>query len=151
MIRFIRWGLMSVLVPLLAACAAPGAKFTGLPVPVADQGDIYLYRADNLYAIGQPFDVMLDDKAIGKLYNASYQHLRRPAGNYLLKVSPGYNAKTSEITVQVTPGKTQFFQFDFQYDLILGSLGNSSFPNSSIQARPQERALVDLRDLSAAK
>ncbi|MDP3291040.1 MAG: hypothetical protein Q8M43_03325, partial [Sulfuricurvum sp.] len=60
---------------LFTACA-PGPKFSGLTVPKNNQGDVYLYRKNALFAIGSKFEIDLDGNKVGDLYNASYLHLQ---------------------------------------------------------------------------
>lgn len=152
MLRFARLILSVSLASIGVACStAAGEKFSGPATPVNDQGDIYVYRASSVFALAQAFDVALDGKLVGSLSNASYLHLRLPAGKYLLNVSPGSSAKISVIEVKPELGKAIFFRYEFQYDLTLGPVGNSLFPNASIQPRGRETALLDLKELSAAK
>ena len=52
-------------VSLMAACAsATGPQFSGIATPVADQGDVYLYRTEAFSAGGDAFTVKLNDKEI---------------------------------------------------------------------------------------
>jgi hypothetical protein len=141
---------VAALATLVTACAAPGPKFTGAIAPVNDRGDVYLYRTSSIYAVAQAFDVALDGKPVGSLQSASYLHWRLPAGKYALKVSPGGSAKVSEIQIAPEAGRASFYQFDFQYEFILGVYGNASFPNSSIQPRSAEAALLAMKELNAA-
>ena len=147
MIRFAKFMFIAMFAFIVCACAtAPGQKFTGLATPVQDKGDIYIYRTSAIFAVGQSFEVTLDGKQVGNLYNASYLHLRLPEGSYVLKVSPGGIAKTSDIQVQSKPG-TQIF---FEYDFATGPLANGFFIGSSIQPRAQEKALQDLKELKSS-
>jgi len=147
MIKLSKLIFIVILALIVSACAsAPGQKFTGLAEPVVDQGDIYIYRTSALFAVAQPFEVSLDGKQVGNLYNASYLHLRLPEGNYVLKVSPGFLAKTSDIQVHLMPGKQAFFEYDFQ----TGLLANGFFLGSTIEPRDQEKALNDLKELKSS-
>ena len=132
----------------LSACAtAPGPKLSGLAQLSSTESDVYVYRGSAIFAGGQAFDVALDGKAIGALYNGSYLHMRLPPGAYTLKVSPGGMAKSSELRIQAEVGKAAFFQYDF----VTGLLANAFFVGASIQPREQARAEMDMKELSAAK
>lgn len=132
----------------LAACAtATGSKFSGVEPSAADEGDVYLYRTSGLYASGQAFSVFLDGKPITDLPNASYIRLRLPPGSYTLKVTPGPMTKTSELTVKVEPGKTNFYQYAF----VSNPLANVFFLGSAIELREPAKAIVDLKELQASK
>lgn len=133
---------------ILSACAAaPGQKFSGLAAPKNELGDVYLYRTEALAASGSAFEVTLDGKKIGDLYNASFLHLELPTGNYLLKVSPPGLSQSSELRIQSESGKAKFFQYDF----VTGPLYNIFFIGSSIQPKDATLALNDLKDLNSAK
>lgn len=148
MIQSIKRLFIVAMAVVLSACAtAPGQKFSGLTDPGKDRGDVYLYRASALFASGQSFEVALDGKKVGDLFNASYLHLRLAPGKYTLKVSPGGLAKTSDLQIQVEPGVTSFYQYDF----VTGPIANVFFIGSSIQPRKQEQALLDLKELNSAE
>lgn len=133
---------------LLSACAtAPGQKFAGVATPEKDQGDIYLYRGSAIFAMGSAFDVTLNSKKVGELYNASYLRLQLAPGSYALRVSPGGFAKTSDLVVVAEPGKSSFYEYDF----VTGPLANGFFIGSSIQPREPAKALADLEKLNSAK
>jgi len=139
--------IVLLLASMLSACAtAPGQKFTGVVTPASDQCDIYLYRASSISMVGRAFDVSLDGKPVGKLFNASYLQMRVPAGQHKLTVIPGGVGKNSDIQVEAKPGQTMFFQYNF----ITGLLTNIFFAGSNIEPRDQERALQDLKELTAA-
>lgn len=147
MIKFVKYVFIVMLAFIVSACAtAQGQKFAGLVTPVIDQGDIYIYRKSAIFAVGQAFEVTLDGKQVGKLYNASYLHLRLPEGNYVLKVSPGGLAKTSDVQIHSTPSKQIFFEYDF----VTGPVANVFFIGSSIQQRDQEKAMQDLKELKSS-
>jgi hypothetical protein len=129
---------------LLSACAtAPGPEFTGVKPPIANKGDIYLYRTSAFYAIGQSFAVSVDDEVVGKLYDASYLALRLTPGTHTLTVKPGGLSNVSNLDIQVRPGATHFYQYDF----VTGPLANSFFIGSSIEPRDRTTALSDLQSL----
>jgi len=133
---------------MLGACAtAPGPKFLGIATPVKNRGDVYLYRTSAIFAIAQAFEVTLDGRKVGELYNASYLHLRLPAGKFSLKVSPGGLSESSTRQIQPKPGKPIFFQYDF----VTGPLANGFFVGSSIDPRSEAQALHDLKALNSAK
>ena len=135
---------------LLTACATAGPKFAGLAAPVPGQGDIYIYRASSAYAIAQSFEVTVDGRPAGKLVNASYLHLRLPPGPHTVVVAPGGPAKPMATRIESKAGTTQFFQWDFEYNLLLGTLGNADFPNAALHPRDRERALAEMQELGAA-
>jgi hypothetical protein len=145
---FMQRSLVVAMAFLLSACAsAPGKIFSGVVTPEKDQGDVYLYRTSAIFATATSFGVTLNGERVGDLYNASYLHLRLPAGKYTVKVSPGGLSKTSELQIEPELGKSSFFQYDFT----TGPLANMFFVGSSIQPRTQERALLDLAELKSAK
>lgn len=135
---------------LLTACATAGPKFAGLSTPAPDQGDIYLYRASSPYGIGQAFDVTVDGRPAGRLVNASYLHLRLAPGTHTVVVAPGGPAKPMATSIVAKAGTTQFFQWDFEYNLLLGTLGNADYPKAALHPRDRERALSEMQDLGAA-
>ncbi len=130
---------------LFTACA-PGPKFSGLTVPKNDQGDIYLYRKNALFAIASKFEIDLDENKVGDLYNASYLHLQLPQGKHILKVSPGALAQSSTLEIQSEPNKIALYEYDF----VSGPLANPFFIGSSIQPRTREQAIADMKELNAA-
>lgn len=144
--RWLCWWMM-VVAMVSVGCATDGQRFSGVEAPVGDQGDIYLYRTSALYAIGQPFEVKLDGEKAGELNNASYLYFRLAPGKHTLKVYPGGLSKSSELTVEVEPGKTAFYQYGFPS----GLLSNTLFIGSSIEPRERERALRDLAELRLSR
>lgn len=133
---------------MLSACVtAPGQKFAGILAPEKNQGDVYLYRTDALFSMGSAFEVALDSKKVGELYNASYLHLRLAPGRYNLKVSPGLLAQSSDLMIEAEPGKSRFYQYDF----VTGPLANAFFIGSSIKPRDAAYALTDMEKLNSAK
>lgn len=138
----------TVIAGLLGACAtATGPKFSGLELPSADQGDVYLYRTSAFFGIGQSFDVYLDGRKIADLPNASYARLRLTPGSYVLKVVPGGMAKTSDLRISIEPGKSQFYQYNF----VTGPLANLFYIGATIEVREQSKAFEDLKELQASK
>lgn len=140
--------VVALVAVVLSACAtAPGPKFSGLGAPKDGLGDIYLYRTDAFAASGAGFEVMLDGKKVGDIYNASYLHLQLAPGSYFLKVSPHALAKSSELQIQVEAGRRKFFQYDFTS----GPLYNPYFIGSSIEPREEALALNELKNLNSAR
>lgn len=132
---------------LLCGCAtAPGGKFSQLKNLVPDKGDVYLYRDDAFFAIGDAFSISVDGQAAGSLYNASYLVLRLPPGLHSLKVAPHALAKSSVKEIDVKPGEASFWQFDF----VTGPLANAMFIGSSIQSRDPALAVENMKALSEA-
>jgi hypothetical protein len=148
MIRLAKFIFVALLVSIFTGCAS-GPQFSGVAPPASDLGDVYLYRTSTLFAMAQAFDVSLDGKPVGSLYDGSYLHLRLPAGKYALRVSPGGSAKISTIEIQPELGRAIHFQFDYPYDSRYTPLSN--FAKSSIQPRSSEIALQALTQLKSAK
>jgi hypothetical protein len=132
---------------MLSACAtAPGAKFSGITTPEKSRSDIYLYRTNALFSMGSAFDVALDNQKVGKLYNASYLHLRLNPGSHSIRVSPGGLGKSSDLEIVAKPGINSFYEYDF----VTGPLANAFFIGSSIKPRETAQALIDLDKLNSA-
>ena len=135
-------------VSLMTACAsATGPQFSDIVKPVADQGDVYLYRTESFAAGGDAFTVKLNDKEIDPLANGSFQHLRLAPGSYALTVKPSGLAKTSAVTMDVQAGKTLFYRYEFPTGLLM----NIAFIGSSIEIKDEATALADLKTLKAMK
>lgn len=148
LLRAIKLFILLLITSALLACAtATGPAFNGVEPTAADKGDVYLYRTSGLYASGVAFSVSLDAKQIADLPNASFVRLRLPPGKYTLNVNPGPLTKTSDLTVQVEPGKSSFYQYAFISNL----LANIFFLGSAIEPRDEATALADLKELKASK
>jgi hypothetical protein len=148
MLKSLKLAFLALVVAVLSACAtAPGAKFTELAPVAPEMADVYVYRTSGVYASAQAFEVTLDGKAAGQLFNASYLHLRLPPGNHVLKVAPGGFGKISELQFQAEAGKQTFMQYDF----VGGLLGNAFFIGSSIKPRDSLVAVAELKELKSAK
>lgn len=150
MIRSAKFIFVALIVSIVTGCAS-GPQFSGVAAPVSDLGDVYLYRTSTLFAMGQAFDVGLDGKPVGSLYDGSFLHLRLPAGKFALNVSPGGGAKISTLNIQPELGRAIYFQFDYPYDSRQNAMGNARFLGSSIQPRGSEVALRALTQLKSAK
>lgn len=137
--------LLSVL--LIASCAtAPGSRFHGVSETPSSSTDLYIYRQRAFFASGQKFNVLVDGRSVGALFNESFLLLRMNPGVHTLTVEPGGPAKISNITVYARPGEKAFFEFDFA----TGPLANLLFIGSAIEARAIEKAIEEMRDLRAA-
>lgn len=135
-------------VSLMTACvSATGPQFSGIATPVADKGDVYLYRTESFAAGGDAFTVMLNNKEIDPLANGSFQHLRLAPSSYALTVKPSGLAKTSAITIDVLPAKTLFYRYEFP----TGILTNLMFLGSSIEPKDEATAVAELKTLKAMK
>lgn len=146
--KYIKLFITASAAVLLSACAsAPGTKFSGITPPEKNQGDVYLYRGDALFSMGSAFDVALDSKKVGELFNASYLRLQLAPGNHQLRVAPGGLGKNSDLTIVAVAGKSRFYQYDF----VTGLLANAFFIGSSIKPRASAQALNDLKKLKSAK
>ena len=139
---------IALLLLQLSACAtAPGQAFSQIEQPKSDKGNIYLYRTGALFAIGEGFNVQVDNKDSGKLFNKSYLMFSLSPGKHVLKVSPkGIAAKVSELNVEAAAGATSFYQYDF----VTGPLANFFFVGSSIAPREKDVALTALKELKSA-
>lgn len=147
-IRTIKLVTLLLLTSVLLACAsATGPAFSGVEPTAADQGDVYLYRTSGLYAAGAAFNVSLDGKQVADLPNASFVRLRLAPGKYMLNVNPGPLTKTSDLSVQVEPGKSSFYQYTF----ISNVLANVFFLGSAFEIRDEAIAVTDLKALKASK
>jgi hypothetical protein len=145
--QFANFVILFSVATLLSACAtAPGPAFTDVPPPIANKGDVYLYRTSAFYAVAQSFIVSVDDEVVGKLYDASYLALRLIPGTHTLTVKPGGLANVSNLDIQVRPGSTHFYQYNFQTTI----LSNAFFMGSSIEPRDRATALGDLQGLKRA-
>src|SRR5450830_1294876 len=139
--------LVFVMFQLTGCRTAPGARFTALAPIDTEKGDVYLYRTKAFVAMGQDFDVKVQDLPAGRLYNESYLHFRLNPGPYKLTVTPGPFGVRSHLNIEVKAGERSFYQFDFP----TGLLANTFFIGSSIQPRTPDVAEADLKDLIAAQ
>ena len=147
MTNFLRLFLALSFVFLSACATAPGQAFSQIEQPKSDKGNIYLYRTGALFAMGEGFDIQVDNKDSGQLFNKSYLLFSMSPGQHVLKVSPkGIAAKVSELNVEVAAGATSFYQYDF----VTGPLANFFFVGSSIAPRDKDVALTALKELKSA-
>lgn len=144
-----RFGLVAAIaaVSLLTACAATGPQFSGIATPAADKGDVYLYRTSAFAAGGAEFAVSLDEKKIDSIPNAAFLHLRLEPGKHTLQVKPSWPAKASELTIDVEAAKTKFYRYEF----VTGLLFNSFFVGAAIEPKEEATALLEMKELKAAK
>ena len=132
---------------LLGACAsAPGEKFSGIYPPDTEHGDIYLYRTKDSAGASGAFNVMLNDKKVGAIYNASFLHLRVPPGRYNIRVFPPHHARHSDLQIDVEAGKISYYRYHF-----FPGNQNVSRYYSFIQLKDPNLALKDLTELKSAK
>lgn len=132
----------------LSACAsAPGQKFAGMDKPTTDKADIYLYRGDAFFAVGQTFSVAVNGVQAGELFNASYLKLQLPPGEHIITVDPGALTKSTSKTIRVQGGEVGFYEYSF----VSGPLANVFFLGAEIEPREEGKALQDLKGLKAAK
>ncbi len=133
---------------LLGACAAAsGPQFPGLEtVPPGGHAQLYLYRKAALYASGAAYDVTLDGKAAGKLFNASYLVLSLAPGERTVSVDERGLTTVKSFKVNAEPGKHYFAEYDSSKGLLLG-LGLLS--GSSMKAEAE--AMADLKELKRAQ
>lgn len=115
--------------------------------PAAGAGNVYLYRTNAFFAMGEVFQTAIDGNDAGKLFNKSYLLLSLTLGDHVLKVAPGGMAKDSELPIKVEAGKTSFYQYDF----VTGPLANYFFIGSKIAPRELEASISELKELKSAK
>lgn len=131
---------------LFGCATAPGPMFQDVRATAADSGSVYVYRRDRLFASGEKFDVSIDKKVVGAIYNASFLTLDVAPGKHTVTVRPelsqGYDRD-----VNVEAGKTYFFEMDING----GLLANPLFIGSEFVERTQEDALPTLKLLKSAK
>jgi hypothetical protein len=146
--RIIKALSIACLAIVLTACAtAPGQQFSGVSKPATDKADIYLYRGDALFAVGQAFSVEVNGAQAGELFNASYLKLQLPPGEHTLTVSPGPLTKSTSKTIRVQGGQVGFYEYSF----VNGPLANVFFLGAEIEPREEGKALADLKSLKAAR
>lgn len=132
---------------VLGACAtAGGPQFSGLEAVPSGQGQLYLYRKSALYASGAAYDVTLDGKAAGKLFNASYLVLPLTPGERTVSVDERGFAAAKSFKVTAEPGKRYFAEYDSSKGLLLGwgLLSGSSM-------KTEAEAMADLKELKRAQ
>lgn len=132
---------------LLGACAtASGPQFSVLEVVPPGQAQLYLYRKSALYASGAAYDVALDGKAAGKLFNASYLVLPLAPGERTVSIDERGLTSVKSFKVNAEAGKRSFAEYDSSKGLLLGLglLSGSSMRNEA-------DALADLKDLKRAQ
>lgn len=132
---------------LLAGCAAPGPKFSGLKPVANDKANVYVYRQSALFAIAQSFTVDVDKKPVGEIFNASYLMLEVPAGKHVIGVRPGLMAPHFAYSVTADAGKNYFLEFDMNS----GPLANLFFVGSEIKQRDQAKAMNEMAEMKSAK
>ncbi len=99
-----------------------------------------------MYSSGEKFDVELDKKPVGFLYNASFLTLDVKPGKHTVMVRPGLS-KGFTREVDVEAGKTYFFEMDING----GLLANALFVGSELTERTRDQAVVELKLLKSAR
>lgn len=144
------WLGASVVVLLSACASAPGEKFAGI-APLNDKyGDVYLYKTKDTASTGREtgeFEVMLNGKKVGTLYNSSFLHLRIPPGAYDLKVYPPHHSREGYQQINVEAGKITFYRYQFFPDHLKTSAIRY---RSLIQFKAADEAVSELKDLNSA-
>ena len=131
----------------LVGCAtATGPQFTSLQSASADSANVYVYRKDRSFAMGQSFDVAMDAKPVGNIVNASFLLLNTTPGKHTVTVHPGLGTNFP-LEMKLEAGKTYFAEFELTNSL----LANPFFIGSKLLERSQEQAIADLKALKAAK
>ena len=132
---------------LLGACAtASGPQFAGLDAVASGQGQLYLYRKAAIYASGAAYDVAVDGKAAGKLFNASYLVLPLTPGEHTVSVDERGLTTVKSFKVTAEPGKRYFAEYDSSKGLLLG-LGLLS--GSAMKSEAE--AMAELKELKRAQ
>ncbi|MEQ1674058.1 MAG: DUF2846 domain-containing protein [Candidatus Nitrotoga sp.] len=136
---------------LLSACASsPGEKFAGVAPLDAKYGDLYLYQTKNSTGTAREngeYEVVLNGKKVGALYNASFLHLRIPPGRYTLQVYPAHHAREGYESIEVQAGKVTYYRYQFFPDHLRQ---NVSRYRSLIQFKAADEAVSELKDLNSA-
>lgn len=139
------------IVLLLSACASsPGEKLAGAAPPDTKYGDFYLYQTKDSTGMVREkgkYDVVLNGKNVGALYNASFLHLRIPPGKYTLQVYPAHHAREGYEQIEVEAGKVTYYRYQFFPD---HPRQNVSRYRSLIQFKAADEAVSELKDLSPA-
>ena len=107
---------------VLAGCAAPGPKFSGLQTVSPDSAELIVYRKSALFASGQTMPVLIDGIKSGELYNGSYLQQQLTPGRHSVEVTTGMFGKPAETTVQLAAGERKFLHFDFSTGLLANGL-----------------------------
>lgn len=132
---------------LLGACAtASGPQFSSLEAVPTGQGQLYLYRKAAIYASGAAYDVAVDGKAAGKLFNASYLVLPMTPGEHTVSIDERGLTSVKSFKVAAEPGKRYFAEYDSSKGILLG-LGLLS--GSSMKSETE--AMADLKELKRAQ
>lgn len=144
--RLLTLGALAAAAVLGACAAASGPQFSTLEAVPPQQAQLYLYRKAALYASGAAFDVAVDGKAAGKLFNASYLVLPLAPGEHTVGVDErGFtSAKTFRLAAEA--GKRYFAEYDASKGWLLG-LGLLS--GSAMKSEAE--ALADLKELKRAQ
>lgn len=133
-------------VTLLGACAtASGPRFTSLDAAAPEHGQLYLYRKSALYASAAAFEVSVDGKPAGKLFNASYLVLPVSPGEHDIKVAESIIVSKS-FKLSAEAGKRYFAEYDASKGWLIGwgALSGSAM-------KSEEQALADLKTLKRAQ
>lgn len=147
------WLTASVVVLLSACASAPGKKFAGIAPLDEKYGDLYLYQTkDSIGTLRErgEYDVVLNGKKVGSLYNASFLHLRIPPGGYTLRVHPPHHAREGYEQIEVEAGKITFYHYQFFPNHPNQLNKNLSPYRSLIQLKAPEQAVMELQGLNSA-
>ena len=137
---------MTVGAALVGCATATGPQFTSVQAASADSANVYVYRKDRAFAMGQSFDVAMDAKPVGNIVNASFLVLNTTPGKHTVTVHPGLGT-SFPLELSLEAGKTYFAEFELTNSL----LANPFFIGSKLLERTQEQATVDLKTLKATK
>jgi hypothetical protein len=144
-------------VVLLSACAsAPGKKFAGIAPLDHQYGDVYLYMTKDSTSLGREsgeFEVLLNGKKVGSLYDASFLHLRIPPGKYDLQVYPPHHAREGSQHIEVDAGKFTFYHYQFFPDHFSKNVSEPASGmryRSLIQFKAADQAVLELQGLNSA-
>jgi hypothetical protein len=106
---------------------------------LGETGVVHLYRTSAFFGVLQSFDVFVNDMKVGELANGTNLRIVLKPGSFRFRVSPGWNAASSERLVRVSQGDITHYQYDFA----TGPLANAFFIGSSIEARSNDKAKQD--------
>lgn len=135
------------LLSVVGACAtASGPQFSSLEAVPGGQAQVYVYRKSALYASGAAYDVSVDGKSAGKLFNASYLVLPVTPGEHNVSVDERGLTSVKSFKVNAEASKRYFVEYDSSKGLLLGFglLSGSA-------AKGEAEALVDLKELKRAQ
>ena len=118
--RCLRPFLISLLLALLAACAATGPTFdeasTGFAPLKPGMGRIYFYRPENLMGGAIRPDVVLDGETVGTSVPVGFFYVDRSAGDHEAVLSSEVEKRT---TIHLAAGETRYVRIQIGMGVIM--------------------------------